>query len=132
MRMLDYPRYRKFNAKTVDLLQALMVGAGGEVGFFRDSVRRTPCYPCGTQEDIATRMLSDLTGNSCLAWEIVSRTHIISASNRFPKGGMSMKKSKLVWRIVVCVIVFLVAAVAGAWVMIDSLAKRAVQQGGEY
>lgn len=43
-----------------------------------------------------------------------------------------MKKSKLVWRIVVGVVVLLVVAVAGALLMIDSIAKRAVQQGGEY
>lgn len=43
-----------------------------------------------------------------------------------------MKKSKLVWRIVAGVVVLLVLLVAGAWLMIDSLAKSAVERGGEY
>ncbi len=43
-----------------------------------------------------------------------------------------MRKSKWVWRIVAVVVVVLVVAVAAAWLMIDHLAKQAVQQGGEY
>ncbi len=43
-----------------------------------------------------------------------------------------MKKSRWIWTIVSVVVVLLVATVAGAWLMIDHLARQAVQQGGQY
>lgn len=43
-----------------------------------------------------------------------------------------MKKGKLVRRIVIGVVVLVVVAVAGVWLRIDSLAKRAVERGGEF
>ncbi len=43
-----------------------------------------------------------------------------------------MKKARLVRKIVIGVVLLLVVVVLGSWVMIDSLAKKAVQQGGEY
>jgi hypothetical protein len=43
-----------------------------------------------------------------------------------------MKKAKLAWKIVGGLVVLLVLVVLGAWLMIDSLAKQGIQQGGTY
>jgi hypothetical protein len=48
------------------------------------------------------------------------------------KGDLVMKKKKIVLWAVGAVLAVIVVAVAVTWVMIDSIAKRAVQEGGQY
>jgi hypothetical protein len=75
--------------------------------------------------------LSDIDNEEQMCWKKQTPS-LILLPDVGDKGRDPMSKSRLVRKIVIGVVVLLVVVVVGAWVMIDSLAKHAVQQGGEY